>query len=396
MSTMHYRAIEGRSGGFWALAGLLAGLLCAGLTAAYFMEHIGHIITGMTNQVVWGMPHVFAVFLIVAASGALNTASIASVFGKVQYKPLARLSGLLAIALLVGGLVILVLDLGRADRLGIAMTHYNFRSIFAWNIFLYSGFIVLTGVYLWVMMERRLERHSRTVGTGAFLWRLVLTTGTGSIFGFLVARQPYDEAIMAPLFVLMSFSFGLAILILVLLGVYRGTGRPLGAQTLMRLKNLLGVFAAGVLYFLLVFHLTKLYEAGFAGEEAFALWSGGIYPVLFWFGAVFLGGLLPMLLFWLPQTRRSRAAVGWGAASIVVGGLALMYDIIIGGQAWPLSIFPGMRVSSSFYDGVVNAYVPSLPECALGVGGVALALLITLFALKLLPFLPESLADEGR
>ena len=26
----------------------------------------------MTNQVVWGLPHVFAIFLIVAASGALN------------------------------------------------------------------------------------------------------------------------------------------------------------------------------------------------------------------------------------------------------------------------------------------------------------------------------------
>lgn len=394
MRAIEYREIEG-SGGFWALVGLLALLLAAGLTAAYFMEHIGHIITGMTNQVVWGMPHVFAVFLIVAASGALNTASIASVFGRVAYKPLARLSGLLAIALLIGGLAILVLDLGRPDRLGLAMTHYNFRSIFAWNIFLYTGFIAVTGGYLWVMMERRLNRHSRTVGTVAFLWRLILTTGTGSIFGLLVARQPYDEAIMAPMFIVMSLAFGLSIFILVLMAACRAGARPLGEATLMRLKNLLGVFAAGLLYFLLVFHLTKLYTAKFSGAEAFILWSGGPYTVLFWFGAVFLGGVLPMLLFWLPPTRRSRAAVGWGSASVVVGGLALVYDIIIGGQAWPLSIFPGMQVSSSFYDGVVGFYAPSLPECALGVGGCALAVLITLLALKLLPFLPETLADEG-
>ena len=276
MRAIHYREIEG-SGGFWALVGLLALLLAAGLTAAYFMEHIGHIITGMTNQVVWGMPHVFAVFLIVAASGALNTASIASVFGRVAYKPLARLSGLLAIALLIGGLAILVLDLGRPDRLGVAMTHYNFRSIFAWNIFLYTGFIAVTGCYLWVMMERRLNRHSRTVGTVAFLWRLILTTGTGSIFGLLMARKPYDEAIMAPMFIVMSLAFGLAIFILVLMAACRAGARPLGEATLMRLKNLLGVFAAGLLYFLLVFHLTKLYEAKFFGAEAFILWSGGPY-----------------------------------------------------------------------------------------------------------------------
>ena len=395
MSVIHYREIEGRSAGFWGLAGLLAAFVAAGLTAAWFMEHIGHIITGMTNQVVWGMPHVFAVFLIVAASGALNVASIASVFGKLAYKPLARLSGLLAVALLIGGLAILVLDLGRPDRLVVAMTHYNFRSIFAWNIFLYTGFVAVTGFYLWVMMERRLNGYTRMVGTVAFLWRLILTTGTGSIFGFLVARQPYDEAIMAPMFIVMSFSFGLAIFLLVLMAACKGTGRPLGDATVMRLKNLLGVFAAGVLYFLLAFHITKLYEAEFRGAEAFLLLNGGIYTFLFWFGAVFLGGVLPMLLFWLPQTRRSRIAVGWGSASVVVGGLALMYDIIIGGQAWPLSIFPGMHVSSSFYDGVVNFYAPSLPECALGLGGCALALLLILLALKLLPFLPESLVDES-
>ncbi|MDE2075393.1 MAG: molybdopterin oxidoreductase, partial [Alphaproteobacteria bacterium] len=76
------------------------------------------------------------------------------------------------------------------------------------------------------------------------------------------------------------------------------------------------------------------------------------------------------------------------------GGLALIYDIIIGGQAYPLAIFPGMTVTSSFADGAINAYVPSLPECALGLGGVALALFITLFAIKLMPFLPTTLADE--
>ncbi|MEQ1714274.1 MAG: NrfD/PsrC family molybdoenzyme membrane anchor subunit, partial [Hyphomicrobium sp.] len=67
---------------FWlALAGLGA-LIAAGLASAYYMEHNGHVVTGMDNQVVWGMPHVFAVFLIVAASGALNVASVSSVFGR--------------------------------------------------------------------------------------------------------------------------------------------------------------------------------------------------------------------------------------------------------------------------------------------------------------------------
>ena len=69
----------------------LALTVLIGVLSAHHMEVEGHVISGMNNQIVWGLPHVFAIFLIVAASGALNVASIASVFGKVEYKPLARL-----------------------------------------------------------------------------------------------------------------------------------------------------------------------------------------------------------------------------------------------------------------------------------------------------------------
>ena len=225
MAHMQYGTIGPRSLGFYAVLGILGAITLAGLSAALYMEHHGHWITGMSNQVIWGVPHVFAVFLIVAASGALNVASIASVFGRELYQPLARLSGLLALALLAGGLAVLVLDLGRPERLIVAMTHYNFKSIFAWNIFLYTGFYAIVAIYLWTMFERRMNDYSKPAGLVAFVWRLVLTTGTGSIFGFLVAREPYNSAILAPLFIIMSFSYGLAIFVLVLMASCRWTGR---------------------------------------------------------------------------------------------------------------------------------------------------------------------------
>jgi Ni/Fe-hydrogenase subunit HybB-like protein len=394
MSTTRFISIDGNSPGYfvWLAALLLVVLL--GLGAAYYMETEGHWVTGMSNQVVWGTPHVFAVFLIVAASGALNVASIASVFGKVEYKPLARMSGLLAIALLVGGLAVLVLDLGRADRLIVAMTYYNFKSIFAWNIFLYTGFMAIVAVYLWVMMERRMNRHTRPAGFGAFIWRIVLTTGTGSIFGFLVARDTYDSALMAPMFVIMSFSYGLAIFILVMLAAYHWTGRPLGEAIVQRLKNLLGVFVASVLYFVIVYHLTNLYFTERHGVEAFLLLHGGVYTQVFWIGQILLGSLLPLALFYHPTLGSSRTVVAVGSALVVFGGLAQMYVFIIGGQAYPLPLFPDAKVSSSFFDGVVASYSPSLPEVLLGIGGVGIALVIVTFAIKVLEFLPASLADQ--
>lgn len=393
MKQIMFAQIDGKSGSYYALLGWLGAFAAAGLGAAWYMESNGHYVTGMNNQIVWGMPHVFAVFMIVAASGALNVASISSVFGRPMYKPLARLSALLAVALLAGGLMVLVLDLGRPDRLILAIINYNFKSIFAWNIYLYTGFFGIVAIYLWMMMERRMNRFTRIAGFAAFIWRLALTTGTGSIFGFLVARQAYDAAIMAPMFIIMSFSFGLAIFILVLMVISRGTGRPLGDAVINKLKNLLGVFIAGVLYFVTVQHLTNLYASEHSGVEAFILRDGGIYTALFWIGQILIGGIAPLVLLYHPLTGKDRAMIGLAAAMVIAGGLAQVYVIIVGGQAYPLSIFPGYQVSSSFFDGQINSYTPSLPEIMLGLGGVAVALLIVSVAVKALPFMACSLAD---
>lgn len=395
METARFSAIDANSAQYWILLGTLVLGALVGYLAAHHMDVEGHHITGMSNQIVWGFPHVVAVFLIVAASGALNVASISSVFGKVDYKPLARLSALLAISLLVGGLAILVLDLGRPDRLIIAMTVYNFKSIFAWNIFLYVGFIFITAIYLWMMMERKMNRFSKPAGFTAFIWRLILTTGTGSIFGFLVARQAYDAAIMAPLFIIMSFAFGLAVFILVLQASYAWTQRRLGDAILHKLRVLLGVFVASVFYFVLVYHLTNLYATEHHGVERFILVDGGIYTFLFWVVQLLFGCVVPLVLVFMRPFSQSRHMISLASLLVIAGGLAQVYVIIIGGQAYPLVLFPGMEESSSFFDGVVAQYAPSIFEVLLGVGGICLSLAIVTVGIAVLEFLPESLSDKA-
>lgn len=383
---------------YWGLLAILAAVAGLGGLAFAYMEHEGHWVTGMTNQVIWGTPHVFAVFLIVAASGALNVASISSVFGKSLYKPLARLSGLLAVALLAGGLMVLVLDLGRPDRLIVAMTHYNFRSIFAWNVLLYTGFMAIVIAYLWTMAERKGNPYTKQVGFAAFVWRLMLTTGTGSIFGFLVARQAFDTALFAPMFIAMSFAFGLAIFLLVLMFAFDQDDRPIGNSILFRLRSLLGIFLGAVLFFVLVYFLTKLYGAKNYDLVSFYLIDGGIYTFVFWFGWMLAGILMPLGIVFHPVLGKSRTSIAAACGLVVVGGLSSMYVIIIGGQAYPMQLFPGKVIlESGFYDGVggaVAAYAPSVPEVLLGLGGVAVAMLITAVGVRVLQFLPESLADK--
>lgn len=393
MKNLRYTSIDGNSRGFLGLLAVLGLFILLGFYAFVTMEHEGHHITGMTNQVIWGLPHVFAIFLIVAASGALNVASIASVFNKKFYKPLAKLSAVLALALLAGGLIVLLLDLGRPDRLIVAITYYNFKSIFAWNIILYTGFFAIVGIYLWTMLDWQVEKFSKIAGTAAFIWRLVLTTGTGSIFGFLVARQAYDAAIMAPMFVIMSFSFGLAVYLLVLMATYKWTQRELGDVVIARLKNLLGVFVAATLYFAIVYHLTNLYATEHHGIESYILMNGGIYTQMFWIGQVLLGGVVPMAMLYCPRPSKSRTMIGIASALVILGGFATLYVIVIGGQTYPMTLVPGYEASSSFFDGVIAEYSPSKWELMLGLGGVAVALVIVTMAMKIFRLLPENLSD---
>jgi molybdopterin-containing oxidoreductase family membrane subunit len=371
----------------------LAAVVAAGFAAFVHMETEGHIVTGMDNQIVWGMPHVFAVFLIVAASGALNVASVASVFGRVAYKPLARFSALSAIALLAGGLAILVADLGRPERLVVAMTHFNFKSIFALNIFLYNGFFAIVAVYLWFLMERRMNRFSAAVGLAAFVWRIVLTTGTGLIFGFLVAREAFDSALLGPTFVVYSFAYGTAAFVVLLQAARLWEGRRTEPETLVRLGRLLGVFAAASLYMTTAFYLTKLYMTRHHGVVAFLLAEGGIYPLFFWLGQVVLGGLVPLALVFAPGATPARVVAA--ALAVIAGGLAQMYVTIIGAQAWPQPIFPGWQESSSFFDGEIHPYAPSAAEIVLGAGGVALALALLAIGAKVLRVLPEPCTDSS-
>ncbi len=372
---------------FWLLLAAGGAVVAVALGAAHYMEEHGHVVTGMNNQVVWGLPHVFAIFLIVAASGALNVASVGSVFGESAYKPLAPLSVLLTVALLAGGLMVLVLDLGRPERLVVAATHYNFRSIFAWNMILYNGLFAICALYLWSLLERRLGALSKPVGIAAFAWRVILTTGTGSIFGFLVARSAYASGLIAPLFIALSLAWGLAAFYLAQCGLARLAGQEAWDEALhARVRRLLAIFVIAALYFVAVHHMTNLYWARQGAFERFILVTGAPYPALFWIGFVGLGSVVPLVLLFHPRLAGPRATAA-AALLVSLGALAFLYVFIIGGQAWPLEIFPGYEAASSFRDGQVDGYAPSLPELLLGLGGVAASFVIALAGARVLPIL---------
>ena len=373
---------------YWGIFLFLGFLILLGIASSAYMEHEGHYVTGMNNQIVWGLPHIFAVTLIVIASGVLNIASMSSAFNKKLYKPLAPLSALFAIAFLIAGLIILVLDLGRPDRLIVAMTTYNFKSIFAWNIFLYSGFFVILSIYIWTMLDFNVTKYSSYVGKLAFGWRIILTTGTGSIFGFLVAREAYSTAVLAPLFIVMSLLYGTAVFYLLLRVISKLQNINIPDEIVINIRRLMIIFLLANIYFLILYHITNLYISKQIAVTSFILLEGGNYTTMFWLGQVGVGLLIP-LLFELTNKDSRNFPLTLTCIMTIVGGFFAVAVIIIGGQAFPLNIFPDHTIiSSSFFDNQIHSYTPSIFEFGLGIGGTSLALIIILVLITNLKFIP--------
>ena len=164
--------------------------------------------------------------------------------------------------------------------------------------------------------------------------------------------------------------------------------RSLPPLLLQRMKNLLATFVAAVLYLTAVLHLVNAYFAKNIAFEYFILFDSE-FAGMFWIGQVLIGSLLPLALLFSPGTRDKALWVNVAALLVIVGAYFQLHVFIVGGQAFPLDIFPGYDVKSSFMDGAVDHYTASLPEILLSLGGLGIAFTITLIGVRALNFLPH-------
>jgi molybdopterin-containing oxidoreductase family membrane subunit len=188
------------------------------------------------------------------------------------------------------------------------------------------------------------------------------------------------------MFIVLSFAWGLAVFHLVQAVTYAWNERQHDPAIMERTKHLLGIFVIGSLYLVTVYHLTNLYFAQQVGFVRFILIEVGIYPALFWLGYIVLGNLLPLGLIYWPERKTNCVAA---SVLVIAGAFALLYVFIIGGQAYPLDIFPGFTASSSFGDGQIASYSPSIYELLLGLGGLAIAFLLTTVGVRIFNFMPQ-------
>ncbi|NQT13565.1 MAG: polysulfide reductase NrfD [Planctomycetes bacterium] len=386
---IEFENIEGKSLQYRMVMGFFAALAGIGLLATWWASKEGLAVTGMTNRIPWGVQIVMAVYYIGLSAGSLVISGLYGVFGKVEYKPFARVAVYLAMLFLIAGLLSILTDQGRMDRIFVEpFVHFNLQSMFSINPILYNGHILICIVYLWALFTER-KTLTTVVATLAFGWAFCVHTGTGAIFGF-GARVLYESPLLPASFVAAAMASGTALMIVVIVGLFKATKRPLDDDLVFWLgRRFLAICLLIVVYFLFVENAYRYYVIELREAATYYLF-GGFHSLLFWFGLILLGCVVPLWILFHPRASKSIPWVVFASSLVIFGVLCERFVIVLPGLTHGPELFPGMVITDSVIltqEGNVT-YAMSMVEFlqALGVFGViAFLFLAGLKYLKLLP-----------
>jgi molybdopterin-containing oxidoreductase family membrane subunit len=384
---VHFTKIEGTSVSYYVALAVLAAFTVAGFAATLIMHEHGLYLSGMTNRVPWGLQISMAIFYIGLSAGSLVVSGLYGVFGKLEYKPFARIAAYLAMLFLIAGLLSILTDQGRLDRVFTQpFTYLNATSMFSINPWLYSGHIMICVIYLWALFKEKgtLTKISSLV---VVLWAIGTHTGTGAIFAF-VPRELYNSSLLPPSFVAAALSSGAALMILVKVGLFRWTDRRLDDEIIIWLgRRLLSIFLVSTLYLFLIENLHRVYLAESHEAGIFFLF-GGTHSLLFWLGLIFVGSVVPAVMLFVKKTGTSVRWIVVASVLVVVGVFLERFLIVMPGLMHPPELFPGWEVVGGVIPEGFVTYSVSFLEVLQTLGVIGFIGFTFMLGLKILPFTP--------
>ena len=381
-----FESLEGNTFQYRLLLLIFAAFAVAGAIATWWVIEKGLWVTGMYNRVPWGLQIVMAVYYIGLSAGSLVISGLYGVFGKLEYKPFARIAVYVAMIFLIAGLLSILTDQGRMDRVFVEpFVYFNLQSMFSINPLLYFGHILICIIYLWALFTER-KTLTKVVATTAFGWAFCVHSGTGAIFGF-GARMLYESPLLPASFVAAAMASGTALMIMLIVGLFRVTRRPLDDELVFWLGRFLAVTILVVLYFLIAENAYRVYVVELR-EAAIYYLFGGLHSILFWVGLIFFGLIVPMFILFKRGTGKSIRWIVLASALVVFGVLCERYVIVLPGLTHPPELFPGMEITQSIVQEGIATYTISFAEViqALGVFGVVGFMFV--WGLKVFKLLP--------
>jgi molybdopterin-containing oxidoreductase family membrane subunit len=390
---IQFESIDGKSRSYQLLLIVLAAFAVAGLIATWWVIREGIWVTGMTNRIPWGLQIVMAVYYIGLSAGSLVISGLYGVFGKIEYKPFARLAVYLAMLFLIAGLLSILTDQGRMDRVFVEpFVYFNLQSMFSINPILYIGHILICVVYLWALFYEK-KRLTTVIATLAFGWAFCVHSGTGAIFGF-GARMLYESPLLPASFVAAAMASGTALMIVIIVALFKITNRHVDDELVLWLGRFLSVCLLVVVYFLFAENAYRVYVVELRKAAMYYLF-GGFHSILFWGGLVIAGCFIPMFILFRKKTGSSIRWVVFAAVLVVFGVLCERYVIVLPGLTHPPEMFPGMQVTGSpIAEGYVS-YSVSLPEILQALGVLGVIGFMFAAGLKIFKLLPNEARISG-
>jgi Ni/Fe-hydrogenase subunit HybB-like protein/mannose-6-phosphate isomerase-like protein (cupin superfamily) len=211
---------------YYAWIGTLAALVVVGLNAyaKQFVE--GLEITGMSDQVSWGVYIANFTFLVGMAAAAVMLVIPVYIYKNEDLHDLVIFGELLAVAAILMCLAFVTVDLGRPDRFWhlipfIGVFHFP-GSMLSWDVLVLNGYLVLN-IYIcgYLLYCRYQNRKPATwfyipFVFVAIVWAISIHTVTAFLYVGLGGRPFWNSSIVGPRFLASAFTAGPAFIILAL------------------------------------------------------------------------------------------------------------------------------------------------------------------------------------
>lgn len=401
------------------LIGVLLVFIAIGLVALFQQIFIGHIVTGMRDNVIWGLYIVNFIFFIgISYAGAILSGML-YLFNVSWRRPIVRISGLLTIAAGIIGPVFILLCIGRLDRLPNLFLYARLQSPIFWDVMAISTYLVGAFLYLYLTLIRDFAIYSEAEVLNLPTWKrkiyktlslgyngkeeqrkqlkistqllaiimvplvIIISSVLSWIFG-MTLRPGWHSSIFGPYFVIASILTGVGVIISLMwvLRWYYKLHNYLTHQHFRNMGYIMLLLAAAYGYFTFSEFLTGWYGSEkWDSEVLYKLFSLEEYGWWFLFSNLF-AIVMPILVVSIPGLRKP-GPISLAALLMVFAMWIKRFLIVVPTLETPL--LPVQDTREAWVH-----YTATWQEWALTFAGIATFLLIYLVFSRWVTIIPVS------